>query len=173
MTYYTRCAGTSATLSEELRCFLFCNPLQLPAVDVDIFDSPLSPNHFVPFALTEVMREDEPQIIDLLNRVRIWEETDDDHLTLQQHIAPNNDVSLGDLKDAPMLVGRRNAMHLWNKHFMAQLGSNILTFNATYLDMGGAPSNQAMCNYINSRNRGSPATGFRGRRFASPGNLQR
>ena len=36
---------------------------------------------------------------------------------------------------------------------MAQLGSNVVTFNATYVDMGGAPTNQAMCNYINSRNR--------------------
>ena len=31
--------------------------------------------------------------------------------------------------------------------------SNIVTFNATYVDMGGAPTNQAMCDYINSRNR--------------------
>ena len=28
-----------------------------------------------------------------------------------------------------------------------------MTFNATYVDMGGAPTNQAMCYYINSRNR--------------------
>ena len=28
-----------------------------------------------------------------------------------------------------------------------------MTFNATYVDMGGAPTNQAMCDYINSRNR--------------------
>ena len=127
--------------------------LQLPAVDLDIFDSALFRNHFVPFVLTEVMRQDDGQFIDLLNRVRIGEETDDDHLTLQQRIAPNNDVSLQDLEDAPMLVGRRNAMHRWNEHFMAQLGSNIVTFNATYVDMGGAPTNQAMCDYINSRNR--------------------
>ena len=44
-------------------------------------------------------------------------------------------------------------MHRWNEHFMAQLGSNIVTFNATYVDMGGAPTHQAMCDYINSRNR--------------------
>ena len=129
------------------------DPLQLPAVNLDIFDSALFRNHFVPFVLTEVMRQDDEQFIDLLNCVRIGEETDDDHLTLQQRIAPNNDVSLQDLEDAPMLVGRRNAMHRWNEQFMAQLGSNIVTFNATYVDMGGAPTNQAMCDYINSRNR--------------------
>ena len=127
--------------------------LQLPAVDLDIFDSALFRNHFVPFVLTEVMRQDDGKFIDLLNRVHIGEETDDDHVTLQQRIAPNNDVSLQDLEDAPMLVGRRNAMHRWKEHFMAQLGSNIVTFNATYADMGGAPTNQAMCHYINSRNR--------------------
>ena len=127
-------------------------PLQLLAVDLDIFNSALFRNHFVPVVLTEVMRQDDGQFIDLLNRVRIGEETDDDHLTLQQRIAPNNDVSLQDLEDAPMLVGA-NAMHRWNEHFMAQLGSNIVTFNATYVDMGGAPTNQAICDYINSRNR--------------------
>ena len=132
---------------------LVADPLQLPAVDRDIFDSALFRNHFVPFVLTMVMRQDDAQFIDLLNRVRIGEETDDDHLTLQQRITPDNDVSLQDLEDAPMLVGRRNAMHRWNEHFMAQLGSNIVTFNATYVDMGGAPTNQAMCDYINSRNR--------------------
>ena len=52
-----------------------------------------------------------------------------------------------------MLVGRRNAMNRWNEHFMAQLGSSIVTFDASYVDMGGAPTNQAMCDYINSRNR--------------------
>ena len=130
------------------------DPLQLLAVDLDIFDGALFRNHFVPFVLTEVMRQDDGQFIDLLNRVRIGEETDDDHLTLQQRIAPNNDVSLQDLEDAPILVGRRNAMHRWNEHFMAQLGFNVVTFNATYVDMGGAPAtNHAMCDYINSRNR--------------------
>ena len=127
------------------------DPLQLPAVDLDILDSALFRNDFVPFVLTEVMRHDDEQFIDLLNRVRIGEETDDDQLTLQQRIAPNNDVSLQDLEDAPMLVGRRNAMHRWNEHFMAQLGSNIVTFNATYVGIGGAGTNQAMCNSRNRR----------------------
>ena len=36
---------------------------------------------------------------------------------------------------------------------MAQLGSTIVAFDASYVDMGGAPTNQAMCDYINSRNR--------------------
>ena len=68
-----------------------------------------------------------------------------------------------------MLVGRRNAMNRWNEHFMAQLGSSIVTFDASYVDMGGAPTNQAMCDYINSRNRRvlpkqvSVATGMRAR----------
>ena len=95
---------------------LVADPLQLPAVDLNIFDGALFMNHFVLFVLTEVMRQDDGQFIDLLNCVRIGEETDDDHLTLQQRIPPNNDVSLQDLEDAPMLVGRRNAMHLWNVH---------------------------------------------------------
>ena len=128
-------------------------PLQLPAVDLDIFDSALFRNHFVPFVLTDVMRQDDAHFINLLNRVRIGEESDEDHLILQQRIAPNSCVSLQDLEDAPMLVGRRNAMNRWNEHFMAQLGSSIVTFNASYVDMGGAPTNQAMCDYINSRNR--------------------
>ena len=50
-----------------------------------------------------------------------------------------------------MLVGRRNAMNRWNERFMAQLGSSIVTFDASYVDMGGAPTNQAMCDYMNSR----------------------
>ena len=138
---------------EGITVLLVGDPLQLPAVDLDIFDSALFRNHFVPFVWTEVLRQDDGQFIDLLNCVRIGEETDDDHVTLQQRIAPNNDVSLQDLEDAPMLVGRRNAMHRWNEHFMAQLGSNVATCNATYVDMGGAPTNQAMCDYIGSRNR--------------------
>ena len=129
------------------------DPLHLRAVDLDIFDSAPFRNHFVPFVLTEVMRQGDGQFLDLLNCVRIVEETEDDHLNLQQRIAPNKDVSPQDLEDAPILVGRRNAMHRWNEHFMAQLGSNIVTLNATYVDMGGAPTNQAMCDYINSRNR--------------------
>ena len=52
-----------------------------------------------------------------------------------------------------MLVGRRNAMNRWNEHFMAQLGSSIATFDASNVDMGGAPTNQAICDYIYSRNR--------------------
>ena len=48
-------------------------------------------------------------------------------------------------------------MHRWNKHFMAQFRSNNVTFNTTCVDMGGAPTNQAMCDYINSRNRRVPA----------------
>ena len=145
------------------------DPLQLPAVDVDIFDSALFRNHFVSFVLTEVMRQDDGQFIDLLNHVRIGVETDDDHLTLQQLISPNNDVSLQDLEDAPMLVGCRNAMHRWKDHFMARLGSDIVTFNATYVDMGGAPTNQAMCDYITSRNcRVLPQQVCR--RYASPAN---
>ena len=52
-----------------------------------------------------------------------------------------------------MLVGRRNAMNRWNEHFMAPLGSSIITFDASYVDMGVAPTNQAMCHYINYRNR--------------------
>ena len=51
------------------------DPLQLRAVDLDILDSALFGNHFVPFVLTEVMRQDDGQFIDLLNRVRIGEET--------------------------------------------------------------------------------------------------
>ena len=140
-------------LSGGLTMLLVGDPLQLHAVDLHISDSALFRNHFVPFVLTEVMRQDDGQIIDFLNRERMGEETNDDHLTLRQHIAPNNDVSLQDLEDAPMLVGRKNAMHRLNEHFMAQLGSNIATFNATYVDMSGAPTNQAMCDYINSRNR--------------------
>ena len=127
------------------------DPLQLPAVDLDIFDSALFRNHFVPFVLTDVMRQDGAHLINLLNRVRIGEESDEDHLILQQHIAPNSDVSLQDLEDAPLLVGRKNAMNRCNEHFMAQLGSSIVTFDTSYVDMGGAPTNQAMCDYINSR----------------------
>ena len=52
-----------------------------------------------------------------------------------------------------MLVGRTNAMNRWNEHVMPQLGSSFVTFDARYVDMGGAPSNQAICNYIKSRNR--------------------
>ena len=129
------------------------DPLQLPAVDLDIFDSAVFRNHFVPFVLTDVMRQDDAHFINLLNRVRIGEESDEDHLILQQRIALNSDVSLQDLEDAPMLVGRRNAMNRWNEHFMAQLGSSIVTFHASCVDMGGAPTNQAMCDCINSRNR--------------------
>ena len=103
------------------------DPLQLRAVDLDIFDSALFRPPFVPFVLTEVVRQDDGQFIDLLNRVRIGEETEDDLLTLQQHIAANNDVSLQDLGDAPLLVGRRNAMQRWNEHFMAQLGFGMCT----------------------------------------------
>ena len=36
---------------------------------------------------------------------------------------------------------------------MAQLGTSIVTFDASYVDMGGAPTNQAMCDYTNARNR--------------------
>ena len=43
-------------------------------------------------------------------------------------------------------------MHGWIEHFMAQLGSNIGTLNATYVEVGDAPTNQALCDYINSRN---------------------
>ena len=136
-----------------IKMLLVGKTLQFPAVDLDIFDSALFRNHFVPFVLTEVMHQDDGQVIDLLNPVRIGEETGDDYLPLQRRIAPNNDVSLQDLEDAPMLVGRRNAMHRWNEHFMAQLGSNIVTFTATYADLGGAPTKQAMCDYINSRHR--------------------
>ena len=102
------------------------DPLQLPAVDLDIFDSALFRNHFVPFVLTDVMRQDDAHFINLLNRVRIGEESDEDHLILQQRIALNSDVSLQDLEDGPMLVGRRNAMNRWNEHFMAQLGLGLL-----------------------------------------------
>ena len=129
------------------------DPLQLPAVDLDIFGSVLFRNHFVAFVLTDVMRQDDAHFINLLNRVRTEEESDEDHFILQQRLAPNSDVSVQDLEDAPMLVGRRNAINRWNEHFMAQLGSSIVTFDASYVDMGGAPTNQAMCHYINSRNR--------------------
>ena len=44
-------------------------------------------------------------------------------------------------------------MHRWKEHFMAQLKFFYVSFNATYVDMGGAPTNQAMLDYINSRNR--------------------
>ena len=88
----------------RITVLLVGDPLQLPTIDLDIFDSALFRNHFVPFVLTEVMRQDDGQFIDLLNRVPIGEETDDDHLTLQQYIAPNNDVLLQNPKDAPMLV---------------------------------------------------------------------
>ena len=60
----------------RITVLLVGDPLQLPAVDLDIFDSALFRNHFVPFVLTEVMRQDDGQFIDLLNRVRIGEETD-------------------------------------------------------------------------------------------------
>ena len=129
------------------------DPLQLPAVDLDIFDSALFRNHFAPFVLTDVMSQDDAHFIHLLNRVRIGEESDEDHLILQQRVAPNWDASLQNLEDAPMLVGRRNAMNRWNEPFLAQVGSSIVTFDASYVDMGGAPTNQAMCDYINSRNR--------------------
>ena len=68
------------------------DPLQLPAVDLDIFDGALFRNHFVPFVLTDVMRQDNAHFINLPNRVRIGEESDEDHLILQQRIAPNSDV---------------------------------------------------------------------------------
>ena len=129
------------------------DPLQLPAVDLDIFHNALFQHHFAPFVLTEVMCQDDAHFINLLNRVRVGEQSDEDHLILQQRVAANSDVSLQDLEDAPMLVGRRNPMNRWNEHFMAQVGSSSVTFDASYVDMGGAPTNQAMCNYINSRNR--------------------
>ena len=129
------------------------DPLQLPFVDLDIFDNALFRNHFAPCVLTDVMREDNAHFINLLNRVRVGEESDKDHLILQQRVAPNSDVSLQDLEDTPMLVGHRNAMNRWNEHFRAQLGSSIVSFGAGSVDMGGAPTNQARCDYIDSRNR--------------------
>ena len=87
------------------------DPLQLPAVDLDILDSALFRNHPVPLALTDVMRQDDAHFINMLNRVTVGVESDEDHLIVQQRIAPNSDVSLQDLEDATMLVGRRNAMN--------------------------------------------------------------
>ena len=75
------------------------NPLQLPFVDLDIFDSALFRNHFAPFVLTDVMCQDDAHCINLLNRVRAGEESDEGHLILQQRVAPNYDVSLQDLED--------------------------------------------------------------------------
>ena len=129
------------------------DPLQLPAIDLDIFDSSVFRNHFIPFILTEVMRQNDAHLIDLLNRVHIGVETEEDHVTLQQCVTLNSNVSLQDIEDAPMLVGRRNAMQDWIENFVAQLGSKIVTFYASYVNMGGAPTNEAMCDYINSRNR--------------------
>ena len=40
------------------------------------------------------MRHDDAHFINLLNRVRVGEESDEDHLILQQHVAPKSDVSL-------------------------------------------------------------------------------
>ena len=94
----------------------------LPAIDFYIFDSAIFRNHFVPFELTEVRRKNDPQFIELLNHVRIGEEKGEDHATLEQSIPPNSDISVHDLKDATMLVGRRNTMHCWNEGFMARLG---------------------------------------------------
>ena len=128
------------------------HPLQLSSVDVDIFGSALFRNHFAPFVPMDVMRQDGAHFIDLLNRVRVGEESDEDHRFPQQRVAPNSDVSLQDLEGAPIFIGRRNAMNRWNEHFMAQLGSSIVTLDASYVDMGGAPTNQAMRAYINSRN---------------------
>ena len=39
------------------------------------------------------MRHDDAHFINLLNRVRVGEESDEDHLSLQQHVAPKSDVS--------------------------------------------------------------------------------
>ena len=47
------------------------DPLQLPAVDLNVFDSALFRNHFVPFVLTDVMRQDNAHFINLLNCVRV------------------------------------------------------------------------------------------------------
>ena len=127
------------------------DPLQLPAVDWDIFDSALFQNLFAPIVLTEVVRQDSAHFFNLLDRVRVGEKAAEDHFILQQRAAPNCDVSLQDLEDAPMLVGRRNAMNRWNEHVMAQLGSSIVTLDASDVDMGGAPTNQALCDYIHSR----------------------
>ena len=85
------------------------DPLLPPSVDLDIFDSALFRNHFALFVLTALMCQDDAHFIDLLNHVRFGEESDEDHLILQQRVAPNSDVILQDLGDAPMLVGRRNA----------------------------------------------------------------
>ena len=68
------------------------DPLQLPAVDFDIFDSALFPNHFVPFVLTALIRQDDAHFINLLNRVPVGEESDQDHLIPPQRMAPNSYV---------------------------------------------------------------------------------
>ena len=101
------------------------DPLQLPTVDLDMFDRALFRNHFAPFVLTDVMHQDDAHLINLLNRVRVGDESDEDHLILQQRVAPNSDVALQELEDAPMLVGRRNAMNTWNEHFRGQLGQAL------------------------------------------------
>ena len=48
---------------------VLADPLQLPAVELDIFDSALFRNHFVLFVLTNVMRQDDAHFVSLLNRV--------------------------------------------------------------------------------------------------------
>ena len=52
-----------------------------------------------------------------------------------------------------MLHGRKNALHRWNAYFMAQLRCRIVTFSTTHVDMGRAPTNQAMFDYIYYPNR--------------------
>ena len=100
---YARYAATSNPFG-GITLLLVGDPLQLPAVDLDIFDSALFRNHFAPFVLTDVMRQDDAHFINLLNRVRVGEESDEDHLILQQRVAPNSDVSLQHLEGAPMLL---------------------------------------------------------------------
>ena len=124
------------------------DPLQLPSIDEDIFDRPLFRKHFVPFVLTEVMRQTNRTFIDVLNRVRLGEQTEDDHQLLSSRVFPNKDVTLQDLGDAPMLVGRRVAMARWNDHFLAQMTTPVVSFPANDTDMGGGPLAESMRGYI-------------------------
>ena len=49
------------------------DPLQLPCVDLDIFDNAPFQTQFAPFVLTDEMRQDDVHFINLLHRVRVGE----------------------------------------------------------------------------------------------------
>ena len=91
------------------------DPLQLSAVDLHIFDTALFRNYFAPLVLTDVMCQDDARFITLLNHVQVGGNSDEDHFILQQHVAPNSDVSLQDLVDAPILVSTAHSQCLYRK----------------------------------------------------------